>query len=155
MKMGAKPLCIWFEKIDGFIKIYDGIRYVILFVPEKYNAIYGRINYLISEKGGITYNITHTFPRIIIYSYNSLLIEKTLTFHNVIILIKSVVNKNENSYYHKIFLGKGSYEDKSNTYFLKRMFVYCKCYALIELKFLKEFMLIRQPKSKGCNICHY
>ena len=27
--MGAKPLHIWFEKIDGFIKIYDGIRYLV------------------------------------------------------------------------------------------------------------------------------
>ena len=24
--MGAKSLHIWLEKIDGFIKIYDGIR---------------------------------------------------------------------------------------------------------------------------------
>ena len=25
--MGAKPLRIWFGKIDGLVKIYDGIRY--------------------------------------------------------------------------------------------------------------------------------
>ena len=25
---------IWFEKIDGFIKIYDGIRDLLLFDPE-------------------------------------------------------------------------------------------------------------------------
>ena len=30
--MGAKPLRIRFDEIDGFIKIYDGIRYLILFV---------------------------------------------------------------------------------------------------------------------------
>ena len=36
--MGAKPLRIWFKKIDGFIKIYDGIRYLILFALERYNA---------------------------------------------------------------------------------------------------------------------
>ena len=29
--MGVKPLHIWFEKIDGFIKIYDGIRYLVWF----------------------------------------------------------------------------------------------------------------------------
>ena len=29
--MGAKPLRIRFDKLDGFIKIYDGIRYLILF----------------------------------------------------------------------------------------------------------------------------
>ena len=29
--------------------------------------------------------------------------KKTLNFHNVIILIKSVVNKNKNDYYYNIF----------------------------------------------------
>ena len=33
-------------------------------------------------------------------------------FHNVIILIKSVFNKNKNKYYYNIFLEKGSYKDK-------------------------------------------
>ena len=37
-------------------------------------------------------------------SYDSLHIEKTLTLHNVIILIKSLVNKNQNHYYYNIFL---------------------------------------------------
>ena len=52
--------------------------------------------------------------RIRIDSYNSLSLEKPLTFH-VIILIKSVVNKNKNNCYYNIFLEKGFYEDKSNT----------------------------------------
>ena len=39
----------------------------------------------------------------------SLPIEKILTFHNVIILIKSVVIKNKNDYYYNIFLEKVSY----------------------------------------------
>ena len=47
--------------------------------------------------------------------YNSLPKEKILTFHNVIILIKSFVNRNKNEYYYNIFLEKGSYEIKSNT----------------------------------------
>ena len=29
--MGSKPLRIRFDEIDGFIKIYDGIRYLVLF----------------------------------------------------------------------------------------------------------------------------
>ena len=29
------------------------------------------------------------------------------------------------------------------------MFVYYKCYIMIELKFLKELMLIKQPHYKG------
>ena len=44
----------------------------------------------------------------IIYLHNSLPIEKIFTFHNVIILIKSVINKNSNVYYYNIFLEKGS-----------------------------------------------
>ena len=48
--MGPKPLRIWFEKIDGFIEIYDGIRYLVLFVSKRYDAIYNRIRYLISKK---------------------------------------------------------------------------------------------------------
>ena len=70
--------------------------------------------YLISEKNGVTYSINHNFGRIRIDSYNSLPIEKILTFHNVIILIKSVVNKNKNEYYCNVFLEKGSYKYKSN-----------------------------------------
>ena len=32
--MGAEPLRICFDKIDGFIKIYDGIRYLVLFASK-------------------------------------------------------------------------------------------------------------------------
>ena len=48
------------------------------------------------KNSGITDGINHNFGRIRIDSYNSLPIEKILTSHNVIILIKSVVNKNGN-----------------------------------------------------------
>ena len=41
--------------------------------------------------------------------------EKILTFHNVITLIKSVVNKKKNECYYNIFLEKGPNKDKSNT----------------------------------------
>ena len=43
------------------------------------------------------------------------LLKKILAFYNVIILIKSVGNKNKNDYYYNIFLEKGSYKDKFNT----------------------------------------
>ena len=36
--------------------------------------------------------------------------EKTLTLHNVIILIQSVFNKNQNHYYYNIFFEKFSYQ---------------------------------------------
>ena len=108
-------MCISFEKIDGFFTIHDGARRLVLFCPERFDAINGRIRYLISEKSGIT---SSNFARITIYSYDSLPMEKALTFHDVIIFIKSVFNKNKNNCYYNIFLEKGLYEDKSNTHFL-------------------------------------
>ena len=52
---GSKSLPIRFDKVDGFIRINDGTRYLSLFGPEKYDAIYNRIRYLISLKISITY----------------------------------------------------------------------------------------------------
>ena len=66
------------------------------------------------DKSGIASIISHNFARIKADSYNSLPIEKLLTFH-AITLIKSVVNQNEHNYYYNIFLEKGSYKDKLNT----------------------------------------
>ena len=68
-----------------------------------------KIKYLISGKSGITDSINLNFGKIRIDSYNSLPIEKILTFHIVIILIKSVINKNKNNYYYNIFLEEDSY----------------------------------------------
>ena len=45
--IGAKPLRIRFDKVDGFIKDYNGTRYLVLFGLEKYDAIYNRIRYFI------------------------------------------------------------------------------------------------------------
>ena len=39
----AKLLRIRLDKIDGFIKVYDGTVYLVLFDPEKYYAINNRI----------------------------------------------------------------------------------------------------------------
>ena len=104
-----------FDEIHRFIKIYDGIRYLVLFGLGWHDAIYNRIRYLISDKSGITDSINHNFARIRIDSWKSLPIKKAQFFYNLIIPIKSVVNKNENNYYYSIFLEKGLYKDKSNT----------------------------------------
>ena len=40
---------IRFDEIDGCIKIYDGIRYLVLIGSGLYDATYNRIRYLISE----------------------------------------------------------------------------------------------------------
>ena len=57
--IGEKPLHIRFDKVDGFIRIYDGTRYLASFGPEKYDATYYRIKYLVSQKSGIRYAISH------------------------------------------------------------------------------------------------
>ena len=115
---------IRFDKADGFIKTYDGTRHLVLFAPERYDAIYNRIRYLISEKSGIKYTTNHNFARIKIDLYNYLPKEKTLTFH--VIYIKPFINKNENNYYYYIFRKRSTW-DKSYTNFLKelRKFILC------------------------------
>ena len=45
--ISEKPLRIWFDKTDGLIKIDNGTKCLVLL---KYNGIYNRIKYLISEK---------------------------------------------------------------------------------------------------------
>ena len=70
------------------------------------------LKYLIGKKGGITNSINHNFGKIRINWYNSLPIKTILTFHFVIILIKSVVNKNENKFCYNTFLEKGLYKCK-------------------------------------------
>ena len=108
--IAAKPLRLRFDKVDGFIRVYDGTRYLVLFGPEKYDAIFNKIKYIISQKSGITYVFFYNYARIQIDSHDSLPLEKTLTLHNVIILIKSVFNKNQNHDYYSIFLKKCLYQ---------------------------------------------
>ena len=50
----GKHLRIRFDKIDGFIRVYDGSRYLVLFGPEKYDLIYKRIRYLVGVNSGVT-----------------------------------------------------------------------------------------------------
>ena len=50
----VKAFRIRIDKIDGFIRTYDGIRYLVLLGPEKYNVIYNIIRYLMSLKSTIT-----------------------------------------------------------------------------------------------------
>ena len=77
---GAKPLRNRFDKIDRFIKIHGKIRYFVLFNYSYCDEICDKIKYLISKKSGITDSINHNFGRIRIESYDSLPIQKILTF---------------------------------------------------------------------------
>ena len=57
--IGAKPLHISFNKVDRFIRVFDGTRYLILFGPEIYDAIINSIRYLLGVKSSITYVIAY------------------------------------------------------------------------------------------------
>ena len=57
----TKLLRIRFDKVDGFIRVYDGTRYLVSFGPEKWDAIYNRIRYLISQISGITYAFNDSY----------------------------------------------------------------------------------------------
>ena len=97
--IGAKPLRIRFDKIDGFIRVHNGTRYLVLFGPEKYDPICNRIRSFISLKSGIAYILyTFLYVKIKVNFYDSLPLEKTLTLHTAIIHIKSVLNKDQNHY---------------------------------------------------------
>ena len=72
---GAKLLCISFDKIDGFIRIYGGNKYLVLYGPEKYDAIYDRMR-LYVKKSGITYVFSPKYEIIKIDSYDYLPLEK-------------------------------------------------------------------------------
>ena len=85
-------------------------RYLVLFGSEKYDYIYNKIRYLISIKSSITDIISHNYAKIKIDSYDSVPLENTMTFHDVLILIKSVFNKDKNKCYYNIFFEKTSYD---------------------------------------------
>ena len=72
--------------------------------------MYYRIRCFISLKNRIAYVFSHYYVEIKFDSYDSFTIEKRLTLHNVIILIKSALNKDQNHYCYKIFLEKCSYQ---------------------------------------------
>ena len=106
----AKPVRIRFDKVDEFVRVYDGTRYLLLFGLEKYIAIFSRIRYLIGEKSGITYAFSHNYATKKADLNDFLPLEQTLPLHNIVILIKSVFNKDQNHYYYNIFLENGSYQ---------------------------------------------
>ena len=100
------------------------LNILILFDYGSFNKICDKIEYLISKKSDITNSINYNFVKIRIGSYNTLPIKKTITFHKVITLIKSVINKNKNKYYNNILSEKCSYKYKyKKQYFLMNVCV--------------------------------
>ena len=66
--------------------------------------------------------IPHNYVTIKVDSHNSLLLEKTTTLCNIIILVESVWNEDKNNYYDNIFLEKASYELSKKQVFLLIMY---------------------------------
>ena len=75
--IGAKPLRIMLDKVDGVIRDYNGTEYLPLFGYQKYNAIFNRIGYLKTLKSGISYVVSHNLGKITIDSDNDLPLEET------------------------------------------------------------------------------
>ena len=90
-----------------FIRFFVGTRYLKFFGIEKSDLIYNKIRYLNGVKSDITYVISYKDVKIKVDSYDSLFLEKTLTFHNVIILNKPIFNRDKNNYYYDLFLKNG------------------------------------------------
>ena len=61
---------------------------------------------------------------------------------------KSVFNKDKRNYYYNICLENASYGLPKKIMFC----IKCKCYVMIELKFQKELMLIRQTNQ--CSVIY-
>ena len=96
----SKSLRISFDKIDAFIRVYDGTTYLVLLGNKKYDSIYNRIRYLTGATSAITYIISHNYATIKVDSCDCLPLEKTMTLCNVILFVKSVWNKEKNNYYY-------------------------------------------------------
>ena len=90
---GEKSLYIRFDKVNGFIRVYDRTRYLALFSLEKYNVIYYGSRYLIGLKSGITYIFSYNSGKMKIDSNDDLPQEEILTLHNFKIFITSVFIK--------------------------------------------------------------
>ena len=65
-------------------------------------------------KVGIIYVFSHNYAKMKVDWYDSLPLEKGLTFHNFVIHIVSVWNKDQNYDYYNIFLEKFSYQLPKN-----------------------------------------
>ena len=65
----SKPLRIRFDKTDGFIRVYDGTRYLVFCKSEKDDYIYNRIRYFIRY-----------FTDIISHNYANIKVDRTILY---------------------------------------------------------------------------
>ena len=67
---------IIFNKIDGFIRVWNETRHLVLLGSEKNDSIYDRFRYIINVKNCIIYIIYHNYATIKVDWFNSLPLEK-------------------------------------------------------------------------------
>ena len=101
--IGAKPLDIMSDKVNGFITDYDEVKYLILFVLGKYDAFFDRIIYKNKTKKSVFFLIIMSKLTLIMIFF-----QKKMTKQNVAIRIKSAFNKNSHQYYYKRFQKNGA-----------------------------------------------
>ena len=101
----ARSLCIiMLDKVDGYVRKYDGTKYLALFHSNENNQIiFYRIRYIIMLKINISDAFSHQYMEIKTNSDDDLTLGKTLNVQNRVILFKSVFNKNHNHCYYKHF----------------------------------------------------
>ena len=116
--------------VDSCIRKNDSTKYLaLLHFDEKYKIIFDRITYLSNLKSNILDAYSRKYKKTKFNSNDDLPLQKTLNMQNAVILIKFILNKKHNHYYHETFLGKCSNKQ------------YLKCYIMIEFIFLKVMML--------------
>ena len=69
-----------FDKLDGFIRDYDGTKYLVLFSTEKYDVTFDWDKYLIGLKSRIKYVSSHNYAKIKIDSDDDFPFEKNIDF---------------------------------------------------------------------------
>ena len=84
--MGSISLCIRFDKIDALIKIYDGIRYLVILNRNWFQKICDSIKYFVTKQSGITDSINHNLQEsaliyIIIYLLKNTDFSKCFNIH--------------------------------------------------------------------------
>ena len=61
--INAKPMSIRFDKVNGFIRVYDGTTYPTLFELINYRAASSKIRYFTGVKSGITLLTFHSYEK--------------------------------------------------------------------------------------------
>ena len=61
--INAKPMSIRFDKVNEFIRVYDGTTYSTLFELINYRAAFSKIRYFTGVKSGITLLTFHNYEK--------------------------------------------------------------------------------------------